>query len=438
MARPIGVPRFRTLIVGHRRGRLAERRRPDPRLAAAARGPRHARATRIHPSAPARLDQDRDPSDRLGKWYIRDRAGLTHRIVCWNATGPRRRLHDPGRALRRRETRRAVQSVEVRVRDAGPIGRTGTDAPRARVVLRPAASSVESIAQRHPGDATLPRRAPRARRAAAARSSRQSSSVFAIRQLSPRPAIERALQLPRRAVQRAERGIDRERRRRRATPSGRRADRRSPLRRARPRRSTRTSRRPRPDRSDPRRRRRAARAPAAIASAAAAAAAGGRAARSSVLELEPVRLTDRRQVIAEPRPLLLPGADADVDVVALREDPAVAAGDVGELDHRAPRVAVARSGSCTERCPPARRRGRSRRPSPTALAVVPFAPSAPTTTSTSTARRRSASARRARPARPREPRHRRCGPASSRNASRRRRCVMRITGALRVRSTGSP
>ena len=67
-------------------------------------------------------------------------------------------------------------------------------------------------------------------------------------------------------------------------------------------------------------------------------------------------------------------------MVSLRENPAVAARDVGELDDRTPRVAIAGNPRRTERClqrdavhdPP---------PRPSARAVVPFAPSAPTTTS---------------------------------------------------------
>ena len=62
------------------------------------------------------------------------------------------------------------------------------------------------------------------------------------------------------------------------------------------------------------------------------------------LEAEPVGLARPREMVAQPRAFLLPGADADVDVVALREDPAVAAGNVGQLDDRAPAVAVAREG----------------------------------------------------------------------------------------------
>ena len=56
---------------------------------------------------------------------------------------------------------------------------------------------------------------------------------------------------------------------------------------------------------------------------------------------EAVRLTDASEVLAETWSLLLPRADSDVDVVTLREHPPVTAGDVGELDHRAPRIALA-------------------------------------------------------------------------------------------------
>ena len=63
---------------------------------------------------------------------------------------------------------------------------------------------------------------------------------------------------------------------------------------------------------------------------------------SSALGLEPVRLAGPAQVLAQLRPLALPAADADVRVVALREDPGVAAGDVGQLEHEPARVALAR------------------------------------------------------------------------------------------------
>ena len=50
-------------------------------------------------------------------------------------------------------------------------------------------------------------------------------------------------------------------------------------------------------------------------------------------------------MLAEARALALPAADADVDVVALREDPAVAAGDRAQLERSQPAVAVLRDGS---------------------------------------------------------------------------------------------
>src|SRR5437763_6017894 len=59
-----------------------------------------------------------------------------------------------------------------------------------------------------------------------------------------------------------------------------------------------------------------------------------------------LRLVDRvlsaelAQVLAQARPLALPAADADVDVVALREDPAVAAGDRAQLERGEPAVAM--------------------------------------------------------------------------------------------------
>ena len=46
-------------------------------------------------------------------------------------------------------------------------------------------------------------------------------------------------------------------------------------------------------------------------------------------------------MLPHPRPLALPAADSDVDVVALREDPAVAAGHVRELEAKAALVALA-------------------------------------------------------------------------------------------------
>ena len=203
------------------------------------------------------------------------------------------------------------------------------------------------------------RRARRYHRAGAAR-----PSARGVRARDPpacaRPAVERALQLPRRAVQRRDRGVDAPLRTARA--SGRPASRsRSRRPRAAPRRSTRTSRRPRPGRSALRRRRRAARARRRAASRAGAAAGGGRGGSSSSSRREPVRRADARKMLADPRPFVLPRAHADVDVVALRKHPAVAAGNVRQLDDRASRVAVAFDDAVARRFPRARRRGRCRR-----------------------------------------------------------------------------
>src|SRR5438552_10259443 len=46
-------------------------------------------------------------------------------------------------------------------------------------------------------------------------------------------------------------------------------------------------------------------------------------------------------MLAHPRPFALPAADADVDVVAFREDPAVASGHVRELEAEAALVTLA-------------------------------------------------------------------------------------------------
>ena len=56
--------------------------------------------------------------------------------------------------------------------------------------------------------------------------------------------------------------------------------------------------------------------------------------------MDVVRLAKPRQVRAEVGAFRLPPADADVDMVALGEHPAVAAGNGAELEHRAPAVAV--------------------------------------------------------------------------------------------------
>src|SRR5205823_3376919 len=47
--------------------------------------------------------------------------------------------------------------------------------------------------------------------------------------------------------------------------------------------------------------------------------------------VDPVLGAEPRQMLAQPRALALPAADADVDVIALGEDPAIAARDGSEL-----------------------------------------------------------------------------------------------------------
>ena len=58
------------------------------------------------------------------------------------------------------------------------------------------------------------------------------------------------------------------------------------------------------------------------------------------VRIDPVRLAHPPQLGAQLRPLLPVPADADVDVVALREDPAVAAADDRDLEHHRARVAL--------------------------------------------------------------------------------------------------
>src|SRR6266542_2630337 len=62
------------------------------------------------------------------------------------------------------------------------------------------------------------------------------------------------------------------------------------------------------------------------------------------MEVHVVHVAEPAEVLAQSRALALPAADADVDVVALGEDPRVAAGDDSELEHQP--AAVAR----VERC----------------------------------------------------------------------------------------
>src|SRR5262249_51740784 len=64
---------------------------------------------------------------------------------------------------------------------------------------------------------------------------------------------------------------------------------------------------------------------------------------AQLLELggvEAVGLTGATEVALQLGPLTLPAADADVRVVAFREDPGVASGDVGELEHESAGVAL--------------------------------------------------------------------------------------------------
>ena len=93
--------------------------------------------------------------------------------------------------------------------------------------------------------------------------------------------------------------------------------------------------------------------------------------------VDAVRAGQPREVVAQPRPLLHPAADAEVRVVALREDPAVAAGHDAELDPGRALVAPRSSApqgtfpsSATPRTIPS--------PRPAARATTPLAPSAPT------------------------------------------------------------
>ena len=170
-----------------------------------------------------------------------------------------------------------------------------------------------------------------------------------------RPAVERALQLPRGAVQPAECSVERRRVARRGRPAR--------IASAASRDETKHSYIPSPDTGSIRPAAsptRSARSPAS----ARLAPAQRQAVAAQLVELrrvEPVRLADAREVLADPRPFVLPRADADVHVVALREDPAVAARDVGELDDRAARVALARDDAVARRSPRRRRRARSRR-----------------------------------------------------------------------------
>jgi len=64
-----------------------------------------------------------------------------------------------------------------------------------------------------------------------------------------------------------------------------------------------------------------------------------------LLVCETVRGAHLAKESAQPRPLALPAADAHVHVVALRKDPAVAAGDDPQLEDEATVVALLRRGA---------------------------------------------------------------------------------------------
>src|SRR5439155_6931965 len=57
--------------------------------------------------------------------------------------------------------------------------------------------------------------------------------------------------------------------------------------------------------------------------------------------LQAVRGAEAREVLAQTWPLALPAADADIRVVALREDPAVPTGDAAELEQRPSGIVLA-------------------------------------------------------------------------------------------------
>src|SRR6266540_2839840 len=58
-----------------------------------------------------------------------------------------------------------------------------------------------------------------------------------------------------------------------------------------------------------------------------------------LLHVDAVLLAEATQVAAQLRSLEVPTADTEVDVVALREDPAIPARNDGELEHHPPSVA---------------------------------------------------------------------------------------------------
>ena len=107
----------------------------------------------------------------------------------------------------------------------------------------------------------------------------------------------------------------------------------------------------------------------------------GKPVAANVLErgrIDPVGPGEPIEMGSKVRPLAHPPADAEVRVIALREDPAVPAGHDPELDPRGPVVARAREARSTGRSPRARPRGRCRPRALPPVATTPFAPSAPT------------------------------------------------------------
>ena len=147
------------------------------------------------------------------------------------------------------------------------------------------------------------------------------------------------------------------------------------------------------------------------------------------------RAQSRSQVLAQARPLALPAADADVRVVALREDPAVAARHGAELeDERAARSASA-GALVRRRSPRARRRARCAAPSPSgargrAVGAVGADRRPPTATrSRADAAATLSSELEPRPSTPSRNSAPAAAACSTRKASSRRRCVIRTSGA---------
>ena len=152
--------------------------------------------------------------------------------------------------------------------------------------------------------------------------------------------------------------------------------------------------------------------------------------------VDPVRGTEPAQVLADARPLARPAADAVVRVVGLREDPAVAAGNDADFDRREPALPLPRAGRsprgrCRTRsrrrgrtCARRRRSRRRRRRAPARPTrkppIVSSAPSGPTVKPPAVT-----------PSRKSTPAAAAC---SARKASRRRRLVIRTSGASLRRS----